>query len=570
LPLIYKVKIAEVAVVILYFGVFLIVVGLVFGLRKNPKLARIGKSIECFAFLLLNLGIFYSNIYYTYDKYLREFFVVWNWLPFVINACIFAICLLFIWKPFNGRTLRTITLCIIGGAVVLIAVSTVLGTYYESFFEDLVKLVSWPVAWREHLTLIIIALLVFLCFVKIQIITQICLSVFSAIPFFLVWVIVTNPAPWDYRHNPAWDLPVRIACIGIFLIWLLFIWKPFGVKARRITALCLVCALVLTNGGLIGFRLYDESITFLSVPNEVETNNREISLVAYEPFREDTLAKSLDEPPLLRLSENLPRLDGATALYPLYSAFARAVYPEDEYRVYTDSAVACSRTAGAFEMLLDGKADIIFLMGVSDEQWEMARERGLELKLTPIGREAFVFFVNKRNTASNLTVGDIRDIYSGRLTNWREVGGRNDAIKPYQRAENSGSQTMLMEIMGDTPLMSLPESDYFNMMYEMYRAVAVYKNYKNSLGYSFRYYINEMLADNEIKFLSIDGIQPTIENIANGTYPLANDFYAITVVREPETKMEAKRMENAEKLVEWFLSAQGQSLVEKTGYVPLR
>jgi phosphate transport system substrate-binding protein len=220
--------------------------------------------------------------------------------------------------------------------------------------------------------------------------------------------------------------------------------------------------------------------------------------------------------------------------------------------------------------LIAGEADVIFLMGVSEEQRELANERGLELRMTPIGREAFVFFVNKRNAATNLTVEDIRAIYSGQITNWREVGGDNDRIRPFQRAKNSGSQTRLMEIMGDTPLMTAPESDYYEEMYQIYQAVAVYKNYRNALGYSFLYYINEMIAGDEIKLLSIEGIEPTVENIANGSYPLASDFYAITVVREPESKEEIARTENAERFIEWILSPQGQSLVEKTGYVLLR
>ena len=304
----------------------------------------------------------------------------------------------------------------------------------------------------------------------------------------------------------------------------------------------------------------------------------DISLVEYEPFRENTLAKNLGEPSSLRLQNNLPRLEGATALYPLYAAFARAVYPEAKYPVYStdyyyqdnnDPVITCSTTSVAFNRLISGNADLIFLTGVSDQQREMARVRGLELTLTPIGRDAFVFFVNKRNYISNLTVDDVRGIYSGRITNWQEVGGNNDSIRPYQRAKNSGSQTMLMEIMGDTPLITAPEDDYYDMMYEIYRAVAVYKNYRNSLGYSFLFYINNMIAEDKIKILSINGVEPTATNIANGTYPFANDFYAITAVREPENEMDAERINNTEKLIEWILSPQGQSIVKKTGYVPM-
>ena len=415
-------------------------------------------------------------------------------------------------------------------------------------------------------------------------------SVLCAIPFVLAWFIVlffaeesaitagqsfdASPDIYSYLH-PA------IFLIGGYSICLLFIWKVFGVKARWITAICIAGAVVLSNVGIAAFKAYDGSLTFFSVPEEVEEGGiaRDISLVKYEPFRENTLAKSLDEPSSLHLHDNLPRLEGATALYPLYAAFARAVYPEDKYPVYsTDNyfqhnnnpVITCSMTSGAFLRLIDGEADVVFLMGVSEEQREMARERGLELKLTPIGREAFVFFVNKRNSISNLTVEEVKAIYSGQITNWRNVGGKNDFIRPFQRAKNSGSQTMLLEIMGDSQLMTAPESDYYDLMYDIYQAVAVYKNYRNALGYSFLFYINEMISGDEIKLLSINGVEPTTDNIANGTYPFASDFYAITVVREPETEIEAERIGNTERLIEWILSPQGQSLVEKTGYVPLR
>lgn len=67
------------------------------------------------------------------------------------------------------------------------------------------------------------------------------------------------------------------------------------------------------------------------------------------------------------------------------------------------------------------------------------------LKLTPIGREAFVFFVNKRNPVDSLTVEQIKDIYSGTVTNWKEVGGKKASIRAFQREENSGSQTKLQK-----------------------------------------------------------------------------------------------------------------------------
>jgi phosphate transport system substrate-binding protein len=68
------------------------------------------------------------------------------------------------------------------------------------------------------------------------------------------------------------------------------------------------------------------------------------------------------------------------------------------------------------------------------------------------------------------------------------------------------------------------------------------------------------MADNSgIKVLSLDGVSPTAENIRNRRYPFVRDFYAITIA--------GRETENTRRLIEWILSEQGQSLVEKTGYV---
>ena len=362
---------------------------------------------------------------------------------------------------------------------------------------------------------------------------------------------------------------------AIFIVIMMLTWKPFRLKTRLVIIFLVIITPISLTAVLAGNELIKHSIA--------EAPGEEISLFDYMPFGDSMngdsryfKVKSLNEVSSLQLQNNLPRLDGATALYPLYSAFVRATYPEREYNPYADfrdnysdlePIVICSRTSGAFENLVDGYADIVFLMGVSEEQRDMAESRGLELILTPIGREAFVFFVNKRNVISNLSAEDIIRIYSGEIDNWRDVGGNNDAIRAYQRPAESGSQTMLKQIMGNTPIIPAPQEAVYGSMMGMYRQVANYKNYKNSLGYSFLYYIQDMINENEVKFLSINGISPTKENIASGAYPFANDFYAVMVKRDDEY-LNIERTENIDRLLDWINSPQGQYLVETTGYVP--
>jgi phosphate transport system substrate-binding protein len=363
--------------------------------------------------------------------------------------------------------------------------------------------------------------------------------------------------------------------VFLYLLWNVagaFVCMTFAWSQKKFNEI-LKHAIIVFGGAIAISAIYAGLENYKkSIP---EGPGEEIDLSLYKPFDANTLAKDLNEESSLKLTENMPRLDGATALYPLYSAFARAVYPEGDYAPYKDffdpnseRIVACSKTGGAFENLIEGAADVVFLMGVSDNQRELAEGNGLELRLTPIGREAFVFFVNRYSFISNITSRDIVRIYSGEITNWREVGGPNDEILAYQRPAESGSQTALLKVMGGVPLDPTPNEDLVSTMKTMFDTVANYKNYRNSLGYSFLYYISEMITEKKVKFLSIDGIEPNKENIVNGSYPFAEDFYAVTAKRDGKY-LNAERTENIDRFIDWVLSPQGQYLTEETGFAAI-
>jgi len=357
---------------------------------------------------------------------------------------------------------------------------------------------------------------------------------------------------------------VLVVAIVVFLIRQ--IWKPLKPKI----ALVVLGVMIASVTGFEINKAYHNSFERI--------DEQAVNLMRYDPFREDTLTASLDKPSTLTLIDNLPRLDGATALYPVYSAFVRAVYPanfEDflpsaafKSRRYNlvrerpgdDEILACTNTDGAYRRLIRGETDIIFVAGPSEEQLQMARDAGVELSLTPIGREAFVFFVNAENPVNGLSINDIQKIYSGETRNWREFGGTNSRIRAFQRPQNSGSQTALIGFMGDIPLMTPPEEDVAGDMGGIVSRVASYRNYGNAIGYSFLFFATEMVNDNKIKLLDLNGVAPTRENVASRTYPYSGEFYAVTAGTENP---------NADRLIEWILSEQGQYLIDKTGYTPL-
>lgn len=285
----------------------------------------------------------------------------------------------------------------------------------------------------------------------------------------------------------------------------------------------------------------------------------EVDLMEYKPFAPDTKAIKLDEASASTIKDRLPILDGATALYPLYAAFAQAVYPEGDYDPYR-SEVRSSKTDVAYKQLINGEADIIFAAGPSERQLDDARAAGVELKLTPIGREAFVFFVQSNNPVKGVTTEQIRDIYSGKITNWSELGGKNAAIKAFQRPEDSGSQTMLQKLMKGSALMVPPKEDVASGMGGIIAQTADYRNYPNAIGFSFLFYATEMVQNGEIRLLEIDGVKPSRSTISNGTYPLSAEFYAVTAGSDNP---------HIEDFIDWIRSDQGQRIIELTGYTSI-
>ena len=383
---------------------------------------------------------------------------------------------------------------------------------------------------------------------------------------------------------------------------LLLVLVPLSFYAKKrkwiLSGWCLwLILLIVPTGVYEGIRSYRESLTI----NE----SQRVDLSRYQPFTGTGHLVVPDSPPTLSLTDSLPLLDGATAFYPLYAAFVQAVYPQAVYDIDT-SIVQCNRTNSAYMHLFYRNTDIIFAFGPAGSRYlsfeyavEFAPEADMlhsdsvrieqvvepvpepsdstmmyededeievndfmHLTLTAIGREAFVFFVNSKNPLDNLTTEQLRKIYSGEITNWKEAGGNNEKIVAFQRDGGSGSQTAFLQFMGDTPPMIPPQDRIVDFMEGIITQTSDYANYSNAIGYSFNHFARQMVGNKQIKILRIDGVFPSAETVCNHTYPLIFDFYAITRTGESS--------HNTKRLINWILSPQGQQIVEKTGYCPIR
>lgn len=138
--------------------------------------------------------------------------------------------------------------------------------------------------------------------------------------------------------------------------------------------------------------------------------------------------------------------------------------------------------------------------------------------------DAFVFIVHQDNPVDGLTTEQLQGIFSGTITNWSELGGENKQIVAYQCEEDAVNQKMMVQFMGDAPLMAPPVEMGYGDLYGWEELVSPYRNKPASIGFCFTSYL---LDAPDVKLLEVDGVAPTRENIQNGTYPIVTPQWAI-------------------------------------------
>ncbi len=265
-------------------------------------------------------------------------------------------------------------------------------------------------------------------------------------------------------------------------------------------------------------------------------------------------------PPLMSLSE-YPTVDGSTATMPLMAAVLGKVCGIDAEQA--ESLVYASKTSQSWLALSNGDADLLLVYEAPESTKEQLAA-GPELEVTAIGRDALVFIVNEQNPVKSLTQDQLRDIYTGTVTNWAEIGGTDQSIVAFQPDETSGSQTLFENLLvgdRDLSLTDPPTELRPGMMGALVDGLASYNNEGNAIGYSVYYYISEMYAKPGLKLIGVDGVQPEYDTIADSSYPLCNEFYVAIRADEPEDSP-------TRQLYNWICSEAGKQTLIEAGYVP--
>ena len=256
----------------------------------------------------------------------------------------------------------------------------------------------------------------------------------------------------------------------------------------------------------------------------------------------DSPAASVPDPdtPVPFLTEDeFPRLDGSTACIPLMAQMKADVTGMDLLEAQT--SITVSTTAYAWENF------------------------GLWSRSDSEDYGAQVFIVNEENPVQSLTQQQLRDIYAGRITSWKDVGGVDSPIVAFQRGVDSGSQTLFKKLLidkGDGQLMAAPTELAPADMGGLVDSIAEYNNSANAIGFSVYYYIDQMYSKPGLRLLAVDGVTPGNDTIADESYPLCNEFYAVV-------HADAAPDSPQRKVYDWLDTDEGRRCIEKAGYVAL-
>lgn len=234
-----------------------------------------------------------------------------------------------------------------------------------------------------------------------------------------------------------------------------------------------------------------------------------------------------------------------------------------------DPAVRISVSGGGsgtgIAALINGTTDIANASRkIKAEEVQNAQKNGIDPYEIEIARDAIGVIVNPENPVQQLTLPQISDIYSGKITNWKEIGGEDRPIVRLSRETNSGTHVFFLEQvvrLGNSKDKTLFSQDTL-LLPSSEGIMAEVRQNPNAIGYDGLGYITP-----DVKTLAVapkDGgeyVKPSIETVNNGKYPIARPLFMYTP-GEPQDEVKT--------YLDWVLGPEGQQIVADLGFVPLQ
>lgn len=179
---------------------------------------------------------------------------------------------------------------------------------------------------------------------------------------------------------------------------------------------------------------------------------------------------------------------------------------------------------------------------------------GVEIK---VAKDGLSIYENAAGSISELTMDQIKGIYTGKITNWKDVGGPNAKIIVYGRENSSGTYVYFKDNV-------LGGADFTSTMQSMPGTAAVVNAVskdKYAIGFGGAAYAKGIKYIKVKKDANSPGYEPTAENVKSGVYPISRFLYIYT---------RSKPTGAIKEYIDWILSSEGQELVSKVGYFPVK
>jgi len=246
------------------------------------------------------------------------------------------------------------------------------------------------------------------------------------------------------------------------------------------------------------------------------------------------------------------QIEGSTTVGPIADAFAdylKGLYPSLEITV---NKTGSGNGAAA---LIDGRCDIATMSRFMkvEEEFKKAVDKGICPVAHVVAMDGVCVIVHPSNPIKGLTTAQVRDIYLGKIKNWKELGGPDTAIVPVSRDTSSGTYESFHEMVMKKQDMAA-NVEYVNANPQAHARVSSTTGAIAYVGLGF--------VDAKVKALKIDGVEPTRQTIMSGTYPISRPLFLFT-------NGYPKLGSIVHKFVTLHLTEKGQELVEAKGFIPV-
>ena len=243
-------------------------------------------------------------------------------------------------------------------------------------------------------------------------------------------------------------------------------------------------------------------------------------------------------------------LDGSTTVGPIAKAFAEYYMRQNPG---VNITVSESGSGNGAKALLNGTCDIANLSRhLKDTEKKAMEGKGLKPTAHVVAFDALPVIVHPSNKVKGLAIEQIRDIYTGKVTNWREVGGSDMPIVVISRDTNSGTFESFKELVLGKDAKICEGAEYTGSNGGVRQRVQMTKG---AIGYAGLGFV-----DRSVKALEINGVAPCAETVVSKTYPLARELFMFTNGEPPPASLAAK-------FIGLRVSEKGREIIEEIGFV---